>query len=321
MLSRLFNKNKNKINIVISDQWIRFVEIKSFSPLHIQHYGEKRIADGVISDGKIIEKEALQILLEECVLNWGIKKREVQFIVPNTQMIVRKMTISSDIEDDEVKSHLFLEIGTSIHLPFENPIFDVVVVGNKDGKKEIVLVAAPEDIVLDYQQILTDSHLKPVVADISPLAFYRYIHSLDFTHRSHHEMLLYFNQNNVTVSIFHDHQPVFFRPIGIADDGEVMDDQATNRNDFHSRRFDETLKEIDKVISFYRYTLTNDESAINKIFMAGDHLMVGHIHSLLSDRFEIDVIQVPSVAHDAHTNEQLSSQFLLSIGLGLKEVI
>jgi type IV pilus assembly protein PilM len=320
MLSRLFNKNKNKINIVISDQWIRFVELKSVSPLHIHHFGEKRIADGMISDGKIIEKEAFQALLEECVLDWGIKKREVQFIVPNTQMIIRKMEISSDIEEDEVKSHLFLEIGTSIHLPFENPVFDVVVVGNKGDKKEIILVAAPEDMVMEYRQLLTDAHLKPVVADISPLAFYRYVHSLDLTRKEDHEMLLYFNQANVAVSIFHDHQPVFFRPIGLGEDREVMDERVYH-NDFQSLQFDDVMKEIDKVISFYRYTLTNDEAMINKVYVTGDHPMVGDIQTLLSERFEIDIIKVPTAARDAYTNEELSSAFLLAIGLGLKEVI
>ncbi|KPL60814.1 type IV pilus biogenesis protein PilM [Rossellomorea vietnamensis] len=320
MLSRLFNKNKNKINIVISDQWIRFVELKSVSPLHIHHFGEKRIADGMISDGKIIEKEAFQAFLEECVQDWNLKKREVQFIVPNTQMIIRKMTISSDIEDDEVKSHLFLEIGTSIHLPFENPVFDVVVVGNKGDKKEIILVAAPEDIVMEYQKMLSDAHLKPVVADISPLAFYRYIHSLDLTHRENHEMLLYFNPSNVTVSIFHNHQPVFFRPISLREEREVMDERSY-QEEFHSLQFDDVMKEIDKVISFYRYTLTNDEAMINKVYVAGDHPMVGEIHTLLADRFEIDIIKVPSVARDAYTNEELSSEFLLAVGLGLKEVI
>ncbi|MCR8850129.1 pilus assembly protein PilM [Rossellomorea sp. SC111] len=320
MLSRLFNKNKNKINIVISDQWIRFVELKSVSPLHIHHFGEKRIADGMISDGKIIEKEAFQAFLEECVLDWNLKKREVQFIVPNTQMIIRKMTISSDIEDDEVKSHLFLEIGTSIHLPFENPVFDVVVVGNKGDKKEIILVAAPEDIVIEYQKMLSDAHLKPVVADISPLAFYRYIHSLDLTQSENHEMLLYFNPSNVTVSIFHDHQPVFFRPISLGEEREVKD-ESSDYGEFHSLQFEDVMKEIDKVISFYRYTLTNDEAMINKVYVAGDHPMVGEIHNLLADRFEIDIIKVPSVARDAYTNEELSNEFLLAVGLGLKEVI
>ncbi|WP_226673255.1 type IV pilus biogenesis protein PilM [Rossellomorea aquimaris] len=320
MLSRLFHKNKNKINIVISDQWVRFVELKSISPLHIHQFGEKRIADGMISDGKIIEKEAFQAFLEECVLDWGLKKREVQFIVPNTQMIIRKLNISSDIEDDEVKSHLFLEIGTSIHLPFENPVFDVVVVGNQGDKKEIILVAAPEDIVLEYRQMLAGAHLKPVVADISPLAFYRYIHSLDMTHRGSHEMLLYFNQSNVTVSIFHDHQPVFFRPISLGEEREVMEEKA-NHEGFQPLPFDDVMKEIDKVISFYRYTLTNDEATINKLFVTGDHPMVGDIHTLLSKRFDIDIIQVPSVARHAQSNEELSSEFLLAIGLGLKEVI
>ncbi|NMH69876.1 pilus assembly protein PilM [Bacillus sp. RO3] len=321
MLSRLFNKRKSRINLVISDQWIRFIELKSVSPLRIHHYGERRIADGVISEGKIIEKETLQVLLEECVLDWDIKKREVQFLIPNTQMIVRKMAISPDIEDDEVKSHLFLEIGTSIHLPFDNPIFDVVVVGEREGKKEIILVAAPEDIVHEYQQVLEDARLKPVVADISPLAYYRYVHSLDMTHTNNHEMLLYFNQSNVTVSIFHEHQPVFFRPIGLTSDLEALDQHSLKNRNVHSIPFEEAMKEIDKVISFYRYTLSREENTINKIFISGDHPSIDQIHSLFAERFEVDVSLVPPPATDVHSESELSSQFLLAIGLGLKEVI
>ncbi|MHC8522711.1 type IV pilus biogenesis protein PilM [Rossellomorea sp. H39__3] len=138
-------------------------------PLYIQRHGEKRLPEGTISNGKILEPGVLRSFMEQCVEEWGIARQHVQFLVPNTQMIVRRVLIPADVQDDEVESHLFMELGTSIHLPFEHPLYDAVVAGMKDGKKEVILIAAEEKTVLDYQDLLELSSLKPVAADISPL--------------------------------------------------------------------------------------------------------------------------------------------------------
>ncbi|MHC8522710.1 hypothetical protein ACPJHQ_17790 [Rossellomorea sp. H39__3] len=72
-------------------------------------------------------------------------------------------------------------------------------------------------------------------------------------------MLLFFHEGAIAVSVFHRHQPVFFRNISLSGDSDVMDPIQS----------DEILKEVEKVISFYRYTLHDDGTMITKLFVGG----------------------------------------------------
>ncbi|UKS64202.1 type IV pilus biogenesis protein PilM [Rossellomorea marisflavi] len=310
MLSNLFVKKKNRISLVISNDWVRYAEVKSTSPLYIQRHGEKRLPEGTISNGKILEPAILRSFMEQCVEEWGIARQHVQFLVPNTQMIVRRVMIPADVQDDEVESHLFMELGTSIHLPFEHPLYDAVVAGMKDGKKEVILIAAEEKTVLDYQDLLELSSLKPVAADISPLALYRYLHLLQLTDGNDHEMVLFFHEGSIAVSVFHRHQPVFFRNISLSGNSDVMDPIQS----------DEILKEVEKVISFYRYTLHDDGTMITKLFVGGEHILSESYQTMLADRLEVPSRYIASEAKSAHTGEPVPARFLLPVGLGLKEV-
>jgi type IV pilus assembly protein PilM len=322
MFSQLFKKNNNRVNLIISEDSIRFVELRHKQSLSVHDYGEYSLPEGLISDGRIMESETLFTILEECVSEWGIKKREVQFIVPNTQIIVRQMTIPSDIENDEVFNYLFLEIGTSIHLPFENPLFDAVVVGEKDEKKEIILVAAPEEIILDYQQLLEDAKLKPVAADIGPLALYRFLHYEGITEENNHELILYFTPKELIVSIFHQHQPVFNRPIVLNQEPELLSESNTQGvNDAGLLRLEDTFKELEKIISFYQYSLNKNEVMIDKILLTGEHPFLNEIQSHLETRLAKQTSIVECKIKDSQTGETIPSAYTLAIGLGLKEVL
>ena len=51
---------------------------------------------------------------------------------------------------------MYLELGTSIHLPFEEPVFDAVVLSEEKDKKEVLIFAAPEENVMEYSQLFSD---------------------------------------------------------------------------------------------------------------------------------------------------------------------
>ncbi len=113
------------------------------------------------------------MILEECVDEWKIRNRKVRFLIPESLVIIRKVMIPAEIKDDEINGYLYLELGTSIHLPFEEPVFDAVVLSEENDKKEILLFAAPEENVLEYSQLFSDVKLHPIQAEVSPLALYR----------------------------------------------------------------------------------------------------------------------------------------------------
>jgi type IV pilus assembly protein PilM len=315
----LFRHNNRIANLVITDTAIRYADLKSESPLVLQNFGEKPLPQGVITDGKIIDYDTLAMILEECILDWGIKKREVRFIVPSTSIIVKRVLVPADIKEDELKGYLFMEIGTSIHLPFEDPLFDVVVLGEKDDKQEILLVASPEEVIHSYRDILDEVKLKPVVADISPLALYRYFYHNDMVKSGDHEMILQFDENLLTISIFHNNQPIFLRPISFQNDVELSENMEEMRESLIY--LEDTFKEIEKVFSFYKYSLNKGEVNVDNVLLTGDHPGLQEIYTSLKNRIDINIRKSPSGTILAANGEAVPGHFDLAAGLALKEVL
>src|SRR5690606_19109049 len=111
-------------NIIIKDHVIRYVGIKDSNPLVVQRFRERYLPKGIVIEGKIQDRETLTLILEECVADWGIKNKEVRFIIPDSFVVIRKTAIPADVEEDEISGFLYLELGASIHLPFEDPVID-----------------------------------------------------------------------------------------------------------------------------------------------------------------------------------------------------
>ncbi|WP_409251520.1 type IV pilus biogenesis protein PilM [Bacillus sp. SCS-153A] len=316
----LFGNNKRIANLVITDTAIRYADLKMESPLTLYSYGEKLLPQGIITDGKIIEYETLAMILEECIAEWGIMKRPVRFIVPSTSIIVKRILVPSDIREDELKGYIFMEIGTSIHLPFEDPLFDVVLLGQKGDKQEILLVASPEEVIHSYRDILEEVKLKPVVADISPLALYRYFYLQDMVRSTDHEMLLQFDEKLLTISIFHNNQPIFLRPISLQGDLELVEPSERQSGGLLFY-LEDTFKEIEKVFSFYKYSLNKGEVNVNKVILTGDHLYLNEIYQTLSERLDVSVHRSPKDTVMDTSGRPIPGHFDLAIGLALKEVL
>ncbi|MGM0844073.1 MAG: type IV pilus biogenesis protein PilM [Bacillota bacterium] len=316
----LFGNNKKIANLVITDTAIRYADLKMESPLIVQNYGEKLLPQGVITDGKIIEADTLAMILEECILDWGIKKRHVRFIVPSTSIIIKRVLVPADIAEDELKGYLYMEIGTSIHLPFEDPLFDIVKLGEKEDKQEILLVASPEEVIHAYRDILDEVKLKPVVADISPLALYRYFYHHDMVRSSDHEMILQFDEKLLTISIFHRNQPIFLRPISFQGDAELPD---TTEDQYHGGLLylEDTFKEIEKVFSFYKYSLNKGEVNVNNVILTGDHPFLNEIYESLTKRLSAAVHRSPQNSMLDAKGQAVPRYYDLAVGLALKEVL
>lgn len=124
------------------------LELKSRDPLVVNRFVECYLPEGIIVDGAIKDFEKLATILEQCIGDWGIKRKKVRFITPDAYVMVRKVKVLLEL-DDKIKGYryLYLELGHNIHLPFEDPVFDFVPLGQTENEKEILLFAAPESII------------------------------------------------------------------------------------------------------------------------------------------------------------------------------
>ncbi|OIK14344.1 pilus assembly protein PilM [Bacillus sp. MUM 13] len=327
-----FFTGKNRIvNLVIKDHAIRFVEFKQNNPPVVSACGEHYLPSGIIKDGKIMDYGTLQNILEQCLDEWKLSKREVRFLVPDPFVVIRKLSIPKDIKDDEIEGYLYLELGTSIHLPFEDPVFDAVVLGESEEKREILLFAAPEEIVSEYSGLLEESKLRPIAADISALALYR-LYFLDDRARAKKGavMLLQFDLLTVNASIFADDKPIFMRHIPVS--GDIDDwEQGMSRlgnaelvyggqKEQYFQTFEDSFTEIERVLDFYKYSLNEAQEDISEIVICGDHPYLDDIISRLENRVAASVIKLSRELNDPEQNGLLAPSYYAAAGLALKGV-
>jgi type IV pilus assembly protein PilM len=321
-------RNKNKVNLLIKDHVIQFLDSKQPGIGSVIDFGERYIPGGIIEEGKIINSSALQEILQDCVKKWGIKRREVQFLVPDPVVVVRKVEVPKDIPDNEIRGYLYLELGTSIHLPYDNPLFHVEVLGHKDGKKEILVFAAPEHIVNEYASIIEQVGLKPTVADISPLAVYR-LYYLHEAKQSKPILSVQFDIQNVTVSIFNKHKLIFVRQLKMNLKMELWKEELdkdgvylkwTGEEDYLEHEIQEMIDEIDRVLNFYQYTLSQENDQIESILLTGDHPLLIEIDRKIQDVVGIPTVTFLSKKFRTVNNITIPSRYHLIQGLSLKGV-
>jgi type IV pilus assembly protein PilM len=330
MAFSFFTGRSKVVNIVVNDHSIRYVELKQKNPVIPHQYGQRFLPSGIITDGKIQDFDTLVNILDECIAEWKIAKREIRFTVPDSLIIIRKVSIPADIKEDEIHGYLYLELGSTIHLPFEDPVFDTISLGIENQKQEILVFAAPEKYVTEYADLFKIVRLKPIAADISPLAIYRLYHQNDGALKNEVLLSVQFDLDVVSMCVFEEQIPVFMRhiPGNLKENWKVKysGDHQSNQELIYegeitelTLQLEEIYRDIAKLMDFYRYSLTQGKKEVSRILVNGDHPMLNRVLSNMKDRFGIPVETLKIVMQGGEPKE-LPRAFHLALGLGLKEV-
>ncbi|WP_400242646.1 type IV pilus biogenesis protein PilM [Niallia sp. JL1B1071] len=322
-------RNKRTVQLIFNDHSIRYMEMKQINPPQPIKWGERVLPEGIIRNGKVVNKDSLQLILEECAETWKIKKREIQMVVPDALIIIRKISIPADIKEDELNEYLYLEIGTSIHLPFEEPVFDTVVL-KEEEKKEVLLIAAQAELVQEYVDALTEAKLYPVAADISSLAAFRIYERLYAAAEEERLLFVHMDLENVNITIFEHGYPIFahFLPFTfIREDWEIRVNRSQHselsfQGDIKELmiEYDNIFREVNRLMDFYRYSIHQGREQLMKIILTGDHPMLPTMKEELSTRFELPIIMPEVDSLLTGFKRSLPSAFHLVLGLALKEV-
>ncbi|AXM89620.1 pilus assembly protein PilM [Anoxybacillus ayderensis] len=313
---RLFSLKHKVGNIVIKDHVIRYVELKQQQPLVLHTCEEWPLPEGIVRDGKIVDEEQFAHIMEQCVDMWKMKHRRIRFLVPDPLIVIRKVPLPKEIDVEDVRSYLFMEIGSTILLPFEEAVFDYALLEKTKEAFHILLFAAPEANVMQYAQLFEEVKLKPIVADISPLSLYRLFYTFHLANDVDHFLFVQFDLSSLNVSVFYQHRPIFTRQLAF--DAQWTYWEKTNegwtwlKEGEPERQLEDLYKELERVMSFYRFSLQQGKAQITRIVITGDHPLINTFANLLQERLDIAVetLTLPLSVDPA---------YYLPIGLGLKE--
>ncbi|MFS0689871.1 pilus assembly protein PilM [Sporosarcina sp. 179-K 8C2 HS] len=315
----LFNRRKQPATLTIEDDAVRFVRLKSTEPLVVDVAEEVALPPNTVVEGKIVDAEALVVILEGILKEWGIAKRDVQFLAPDTYVMIRKVPYPEDIQPDELKGHFFIEIGSTIYLPFDDPVFDVVPCTLNEESKEAILIASKESILDKYEEVLKAVKLNPVVADIGPLALYRLAYKMYQFEGREHVLIADMHDGVLTVSIFHKHYPLFMRPVDLSQSADLSIVADVHANP-HAITPTTIVMELEKLMNFYRYNLHNGTASITHLLVNGEYSEMDSLLSAIRERFSIQAERLLKRPLELQDGRQLPATFNRTIGLALKEV-
>lgn len=326
----LLTVNNRPIDIIINDHCIRYLEMKQSDSPYPLRWGERYLPPGVVKEGKIIDEDTLSVILDECIEIWKIRRRKVRFLAPDPYVTIRKVPIPADVHDDELRSYLNLEIGASIHLPFEDPVLDYLILTGNPDKKEILLFAANRHYVMQLADLFTSLKLVPEAVDLSSLSLYRLYDRLGMRKDDEKILVLQFDLDLVVMSIFENEVPFFMRhlyipynekdwDIGIARTGFQELSFIGDKEELQSQ-FSEAFKEVNKLIDFYQFSLHKGKNEITKIVLVGDHPMLDEIKDQLHTRFDIEIELLDVNNLEVDKNKLVPRSHYLAFGLALKEV-
>lgn len=316
-LPALFSRKRRTHAVTLDDDAIRYVRIRSREPLVLDMLKELPLPAHTISEGRIADEDTLRGALAEAVKEWGLAKRDIAFLAPDTYVIIRRVAYPETVSDEELKSHFFIEIGSTIYLPFDDPVFDVVPYKANEHATEAILIASKESIMQSYEQLFEDVKTVPVVADIAPLSLYRLAHHSYQFDGSEHILLADLRGRSMTVSIFHEHYPLFIRslelelPLSSSLDGaEALEVEPSV-----------IVMELEKLANFYRFNLALDDAAITQLLWNGSYSGEQQLLAMVQERLSIEaspLVKDPVVCADGSA---VTPAFHRVIGLALKEEV
>ena len=279
-------------------------------------------------DGIIEDELAFFELLKDHVKNWGIKGQNVSFYVPESTVMMKAIEHTQELEDVvSIKQYVEMEIGRTIHLPFENPLIDIYDAKQGDGKATIFATNAEE--VQKVVGLLTDAGLTPVVADIKVISLIRLVNLLLPNLVNTTTLLANWSINELSLVIYSFGEVEFLRFQTIETERSKWQSRYTE-DDFdyfyndeisqYQNALFEPLAEIERIINFYQYSLNKGEKGVDQIVVLGDSPELKYIAEMIESQVTLPVhVLTDQVMEEEFPNFKASQASLIS--LALKEVV
>jgi len=290
---------KQFVCVELNDYVFRFLYRESTEENSYYVY-EIALDEGLVSHGQLANEMELFEILKGKLNGWNMRKKAVRFFVPDQSVLMRPIDLPEELQNTNLKEFVEMEIGNSIHLPFENPLFDVHDVDSADGKA--ILFAAPDEDVRRISDLYDDLSLVPEIADIRMLANGRFLNKVDLFSSNHSYVVADWTINGLSIGIFTDNELEFLRFQEIESvssqwkTSEIEDDRfiftfSGDPIDYRNQLIDQVM-EVGRIINFYRFSLHKGERNIDKIILMGDNPKLDFIKEQIEQVQEQEIIVI-----------------------------
>ncbi len=322
----MFGRKKNRtVSLEMKDHYIRGL-IYNDDDVTTGIIHEFPLESGLVVDEVIQDEIAFFDVLKDMVKEWGISRNDIRFFAPDHGSMMRSFEHPAELNSDQLKAFVEMELGQSIHLPFEEPLLDVY--DHVEGDGEAVIYASASEEPMKLVGLFQDAHLHPTVLDVRSLSNIRFFDSISYFNPTDTYLIADWAINAVTISIYSNGNVEFLRYQSSdtptrnwvytvdANDHYVFTHNG-NMTDYHNS-LNEQVFEIGQILNFYSFSLHKGEKSVDHIIMLGDNPEMSYIAGQLAAS-----VQMPVEVIDDEFMEKYYPQYEAKhsalIGLSLKE--
>ncbi|MGF7049500.1 type IV pilus assembly protein PilM [Paenibacillus sp. DS2015] len=315
--------NTKWIGLTIEHTGIRYVKLKSKKTGRIDKKGFLPLQPGVIVDNQVVNVESFQKELSEWVRSEGLNGCAVSLAIPPSQIIIRKLSIPS-INRKQVEQLAALEVETSLHLPFADPIYDYLEIEEDEDSTTLLVFAASRKLIENYVAMLETAGLKVQSVEISAMALARLFTLNNTDSESFSEtMLIHLDHGLLDIYLFHSSHPVFMRTINLNDRYQSEDSNIEVNHSTETLSYEqmvEIVAEVSRMMNFYQNSLYEGSSRLSDIIITGPNKSREQLSSELGQVLpEISVRAIGFESYpDADSFEPEINEFRVALGTALR---
>lgn len=312
-----------RIGLTIEHSGIHYIKLKNGKSGDIERKGYLPLGPGIIVENQIVDAEAFRLIMKEWVQQEKLKGQSVFLSIPPSQIIIRRMTIPS-ANRKQVEQLVGLEVETTLHLPFENPVFDYIEIASDEDSTTLLVFAAPRKLIESYTEILDSCGVKVKSVEISATALARLL-TRHVKESLMETMVIHMNRGLLDLYLFHDGHPVFLRTIDLQDQtiGRLMAEPSMQDADsLSAEQMVEITAEISRMLSFFQYSLNEGAQRINEIIITGMEenrgLLLKELRQALPE-LAIREIGFQTYPEGSHVENRELNDYRIALGAALRE--
>lgn len=297
---------KSILGIEIGSSTIKLIEVtRKAATITIEKFSVLDTPKGSIQDGVIDQLESIRQVISKEIKKKQYRAKQVVAVVDSSNIIIRR-TIINQMPEKAIRQ--LLEIKTDEYLPVEkeNYQIDFRVLRELDeegvNKNEILLVAAPNEVIVPIAKLIKDLKLQPILISIPSEALGNVF---GVEKRMIYEALddllvLDIGGKSTTATVISRGQAILTRSINfgvdsindaINENGGSEKVAATSKDEQHLLDIIRPqieysiISELERILQFYYSTFEN--RPIKKIYLVGGGANIKGVRTYIRDAFNI----------------------------------
>ncbi len=286
---------KPLVNLQLLDSSLRYLAVHPRKHTVLDR-GEIVFETAILQDQQIANRPIVESRLDALVREKKWRRAKTHLLLIEDFIVIKEEVIPSQLNPDEVRNYLSLQMNETLRIPFDKPVFDYEILDFSEDETRVVLIAYPGEYIEQYKKILQAARLKPEVADISSLALYHLAdeQGLISKEEGSHNLILQLDPYSINMSMFHRDQPTFSRD-SYSDLMAEMWNQGKDgtwswkHSDLEQEvMLNEQFDEFDRFLTFYNNSFIKGDSQITQFVLCGSYPDLNKAQELLAQRFNVE---------------------------------